>query len=31
VFGNVLATIDPDIGRFTMSMIMHREVERLFR
>jgi hypothetical protein len=25
------ATIDHDIGRFTMSIIMHREVEGLFR
>jgi len=24
-------TTDQDIGRFTMSMIMHREVEGLFR
>ena len=28
---NVLETIDQDIGRFAMSMIMHREVEGLFR
>jgi hypothetical protein len=31
VVGNVLETIDHDIGRFTMSKIMHREVEGLFR
>jgi hypothetical protein len=31
VFGNVFATIDRDMGRFTMSVIMHREVEGLFR
>jgi len=30
-YGNVLARIDHDIGRLTMSMIMHREVEGLFR
>ena len=29
--GNVLETIDQDIDRFTMSFIMHREVEGLFR
>jgi hypothetical protein len=31
VFGNVFATIDRDIGRFAMSIMMHREVEGLFR
>ena len=29
--GNVFATIDRDIGRFTMSIIMHREVDGPFR
>jgi len=31
VFDNVLETIDRDTDRFTMSMIMNREVEGLFR
>ena len=29
--GNVLPTIDPDIGRFTMSIIVHHEGEGLFK
>jgi len=27
----LIATIDQDIGKFMMSIIMHREVEGLFR
>jgi len=29
--GNVFVVIDQDIGRFTTPMIMHCEVEGLFR
>ena len=31
VYGNVFMMIAHDIGRFSMSVIMHREVKRLFR
>jgi len=31
VVGDVLEMIDQNIGRFAMTMIMHREVEGLFR
>jgi hypothetical protein len=31
VYGNILTAIDRDIGRFAMSITVHREVEGLFR
>ncbi len=31
MFGNVFTAIDHDIARFTMSIMIHREVEGLFR